>query len=119
MVADVARMAFVILVTCAIALVGVEANWDEWWTYDGISGATYWGVINPAWHICTRGKFQSPVDIQTERLVRDPTLTPVRIDKRPVDGGVLYNTGQSLVLKMAHSSSRLPVNMTGGPLSYR
>jgi len=25
------------------------ANWHEWWTYDGISGPSYWGVINPAW----------------------------------------------------------------------
>ena len=23
----------------------VHGNWQEWWTYDGISGPNYWGVI--------------------------------------------------------------------------
>ena len=30
------------------------ANWNEWWTYDGISGPAYWGLINPAWTMCNK-----------------------------------------------------------------
>ena len=38
-----------------LGLVGlVTGNWEEWWTYDGISGPAYWGLINPAWIMCNK-----------------------------------------------------------------
>ena len=40
-------------VVCLLAG-GVAANWNEWWTYDGISGPAYWGLINPAWTMCNK-----------------------------------------------------------------
>ena len=53
------------------------------------------------------------------KVAFDPTLDPVRVDKVPVSG-VLYNTGQSLVFRAdSDRLSRMPVNMTGGPFSYR
>ena len=30
-------------------------NWLEWWTYDGISGPSFWGLINPEWSLCNQG----------------------------------------------------------------
>ena len=36
----------------------VQANWNEWWTYDGISGPAYWGLINPAWTMCNKVIYQ-------------------------------------------------------------
>ena len=51
------------------------ANWHEWWTYDGISGPSYWGVINPAWTMCNKGRQQSPVDISPAQLVYDSRYT--------------------------------------------
>ena len=108
-----------LFVLVATLLTPSSANWQDWWTYDGISGPSYWGVINPAWAMCTKGRVQSPVDIAPKRLVFDRTLSPVRVDKSAVSG-VLYNTGQSLVFKV--QSDRLagmPVNITGGPLAYR
>ena len=38
-------------------------NWDYWWTYEGISGPEYWGVLNQEWTMCSRGRSQSPVNI--------------------------------------------------------
>ena len=32
----------------------VLGNWNDWWTYDGISGPAYWGLINPAWTMCNK-----------------------------------------------------------------
>ena len=32
----------------------VRCNWENWWTYDGISGPAYWGLINPAWTMCNK-----------------------------------------------------------------
>ena len=30
------------------------ANWEVWWTYEGISGPAYWGLINPSWTMCNK-----------------------------------------------------------------
>ena len=46
---------------------GQCVNWEEWWTYDGISGPQFWGVINPDWRLCNEGRRQSPIDIDTKR----------------------------------------------------
>ena len=148
-----------LIVLAAAAPQLASANWDAWWTYDGISGPSYWGVINPAWTLCNKGRFQSPININPRegrpaglialyfynsvhnfdlnfdfcvevratshdrmhcrKVAFDPTLDPVRVDKVPVSG-VLYNTGQSLVFRAdSDRLSRMPVNMTGGPFSYR
>ena len=51
----------------ATALISVSAvrgdNWDSWWTYEGISGPEYWGVLNQEWTMCNKGRSQSPVNI--------------------------------------------------------
>ena len=98
-----------------------NANWNEWWTYDGISGPSYWGVINPAWIMCSKGKQQSPVNVDPDQLVYDQKLNKqqFRVDKQQMSGS-LHNTGQSLVFKIdGDRAAKMPVNITGGPLSYR
>ena len=43
----------------------------------------------------------------------------IHIDKHPTSGNLL-NTGQSLVFKVdTDRAANIPVNITGGPLSYR
>ena len=42
------------------------ANWNEWWTYDGISGPAYWGLINPAWTMCNKVSHTQPVQCHLE-----------------------------------------------------
>lgn len=42
-------------------------------------GPDYWGVINPEWSLCSKGKRQSPIDIQPDQLLFDPTLEPLHI----------------------------------------
>ena len=51
------------LAALLVSLAQVQGNWNEWWTYDGISGPAYWGLINPAWTMCNKGRAQSPVNI--------------------------------------------------------
>ncbi|CAB4056849.1 unnamed protein product [Lepeophtheirus salmonis] len=97
----------------------VSANWQEWWTYDGISGPWYWGVINPSWAMCAKGRKQSPINIDPRALLYDPGLKYFNVDKRSLDG-TLENTGQFLVFKVeSDRMSKMPVNITGGPLAYR
>ena len=53
----------------ALLAAPVAANWDAWWTYDGISGPAYWGLINPAWTMCNKA---SPYSFLTDNM---PCLT--------------------------------------------
>ncbi|XP_045118657.1 carbonic anhydrase-related protein 10-like [Portunus trituberculatus] len=102
--------------TPADAGVGLGWNWEMWWTYDGISGPEFWGVINPAWVMCSEGRRQSPINLDPRTLLHDPNLTPVSLDKTEVQG-ILVNTGHSLEWRVKPSSGP-SVNLSGGPLSY-
>ncbi|KAK3909593.1 Carbonic anhydrase-related protein 10 [Frankliniella fusca] len=80
-------------------------------------GPGFWGLINPQWGLCSKGRRQSPVDIQPDKLLFDPRLRPLHIDKHKISG-TLANTGQSLVLRVDQDSKH-HVNISGGPLAYR
>ena len=79
-------------------------------------------MINPAWNLCSRGRHQSPINLDPSQLVRDMSLDEApkfTVDKRPISGS-LHNTGQALVFRVdSERSTQMPVNITGGPLSYR
>ncbi|XP_049938424.1 carbonic anhydrase-related protein 10-like isoform X2 [Schistocerca serialis cubense] len=110
-----APLAALLLLVCAH---GTWASWEEWWTYDGISGPAFWGLINPQWSLCSKGRRQSPIDIEPDKLLFDPLLRPLHIDKNMVSG-TLHNTGQTLVFRVSKDAKEQPVNITGGPLAYR
>ncbi|CAG0880033.1 unnamed protein product [Cyprideis torosa] len=117
--------------------VAASMSWDIWWTYDGISGPSYWGLINPEWRLCHVGKRQSPINIVPSQLLFDPNLKLIHIDKQRVIGN-LTNTGHSVILTVYHPppeppdssgtsgldeepmvpSGPSPINITGGPLVY-
>jgi len=91
--------------------------WEEWWTYEGISGPAFWGLINPEWSMCNRGRRQSPINVDPTQLLFDPNLRPLQIDKNTV-AGYLSNMGQGVVFTV-DNTTRPNINLTGGPLSYK
>ncbi|XP_047121591.1 carbonic anhydrase-related protein 10-like [Schistocerca piceifrons] len=103
--------------TLCLVLHGSYASWDEWWTYDGISGPNFWGRINPQWSLCNKGRRQSPIDVDPDKLLFDPLLRPLHIDKHIVSG-TLLNTGQTMVFRV-DKDAKHHVNISGGPLAYR
>ncbi|KAB0798850.1 hypothetical protein PPYR_06730 [Photinus pyralis] len=92
-------------------------SWEEWWTYDGISGPAFWGLINPEWSLCNKGRRQSPVNLEPNKLLFDPNLRPLHIDKHRVSGSI-SNTGHSVIFTV-DNDTRHHINVTGGPLSYK
>jgi carbonic anhydrase len=89
-------------------------NWLEWWTYDGISGPSFWGLINPEWALCNQvserrvddhidrslqGLRQSPIDLVPSELLYDPGLEEVFITPNKVQGKV-FNTGHTATFKV-------------------
>ncbi|CAL1277081.1 unnamed protein product, partial [Larinioides sclopetarius] len=101
-----------------IQIDGAIGNWEEWWTYDGISGPDFWGLLNPEWSLCTKGRRQSPVDLDPEQILFDPYLRPLNISSHRVSG-VLTNTGHSVAFRVSNPQTSVPINISGGPLSYK
>jgi len=91
-------------------------NWLEWWTYDGISGPSFWGLINPEWSLCNQGQKQSPVDVVPSELLFDPGLEPIYINQNQVKGRVI-NTGHTATFRVDQGHHHL-VNISGADLSY-
>ncbi|TNN49526.1 Carbonic anhydrase-related protein 10 [Liparis tanakae] len=50
----------------------------------GVTGArevpSFWGLVNSAWNLCSVGKRQSPVNIETSHMIFDPFLQPIRLN---------------------------------------
>lgn len=81
------------------------------------SGPAFWGLINPEWSLCNKGRRQSPVDLEPKRLLFDRNLQPLHLDKHAIRG-ILANTGHGVVFSVDNGTQH-PVNISGGPLSYR
>lgn len=96
---------------------GLCSTWSEWWTYDGISGPDFWGLVNPEWNLCSKGRRQSPVNVDPKQLLYDPRLKHIRIDKHKVSG-YLVNTGRDIRIQFDDPSPHY-INISGGPLSYQ
>ncbi|XP_029638913.1 carbonic anhydrase-related protein 10-like [Octopus sinensis] len=90
--------------------------WTGWWTYEGISGPRYWGLLNPEWKMCSEGKQQSPIDIQPKYMLFDPNLKHIVINKIKLSG-TLRNVGHGIVMDINTTNADV-VNISEGPLSY-
>ncbi|KAH6936334.1 hypothetical protein HPB50_016195 [Hyalomma asiaticum] len=44
-------------------------------------GPDFWGLLNPDWNLCSKGRRQSPVDLNPNTLLFDPHLKPLHVDK--------------------------------------
>lgn len=47
-------------------------------------GPAFWGLINPEWSLCNKGRRQSPINLEPQRLLFDPSLRPLHVDKHRV-----------------------------------
>uniref|UniRef100_A0A0N4WT78 Alpha-carbonic anhydrase domain-containing protein n=1 Tax=Haemonchus placei TaxID=6290 RepID=A0A0N4WT78_HAEPC len=89
-----------------------------------------WGLLFKPWMMCHNGKMQSPIDIPPGRLLFDPNLKPIHIDRISVSQEATHakslfgfqvmsemlNTGQMPRIRIGNSARRPSANLTGGPL---
>jgi len=47
-------------------------------------GPDFWGLVNPEWILCSKGKRQSPISIDATTLLFDPYLAKLHIDPNKV-----------------------------------
>lgn len=116
------------LIAALLLLLSVSAQYNShkinegWWAYkEVVQGSfvpvpSFWGLVNSAWNLCSVGKRQSPINIETTHMIFDPFLTPLHINTagRKVSG-TMYNTGRHVSLRLDKEPL---VNMSGGPLTY-
>uniref|UniRef100_A0A5S6QTG9 Alpha-carbonic anhydrase domain-containing protein n=1 Tax=Trichuris muris TaxID=70415 RepID=A0A5S6QTG9_TRIMR len=106
------------LVVLICVFPGFLASWDDWWSYDGFSGPSFWGLVNADWKMCSKGQHQSPININPNLLLYDPLLKPLTIGKTRVSGK-LTNTGQFLLFEIENHSKN-EITISGGPFTtYR
>ncbi|XP_068097172.1 carbonic anhydrase-related protein 10-like isoform X2 [Hyperolius riggenbachi] len=76
----------------------------------------FWGLVNSAWNLCTIGKRQSPININTSQIIFDPFLPPLRLSMEGKQvSGTMVNTGRHVLFRLDKEN---PVNISGGPLLY-
>lgn len=66
-----------------IATFTYSAYLSDTYIYEYI-GPGFWGLINPQWNMCNKGRRQSPINVEPEKLLFDPYLRPFYIDKHKV-----------------------------------
>lgn len=49
-----------------------------------ITGPAYWGLMNPQWNMCSKGRRQSPINVEPDKLLYDPFLRHIHLDKHKV-----------------------------------
>lgn len=50
-----------------------------------VLGPDFWGLVDKRWHMCSKGKIQSPINIDPSALLYDPNLREFHIDKKSVN----------------------------------
>jgi carbonic anhydrase len=65
------------------------------WTYEGENGPEHWGDLNPDFAACTNGKEQSPINIETSRVIEDEKIPDLVINYKPTEFS-LSNNGHTI-----------------------
>lgn len=82
-----------ILLAAVLLAGGLWAQWKTSWTYEGKTGATHWGDLDPDYAPCQAGKEQSPIDIQTAQKA---DLPPLRFAYKAGPLRYLINNGYTI-----------------------
>ena len=61
----------------------------------GETGPEHWGDINPDYAVCTNGKEQSPINIETSQVIEDEKMADLDINYKPT-GFSLSNNGHTI-----------------------
>ncbi|XP_077481275.1 carbonic anhydrase-related protein 10-like isoform X3 [Stigmatopora argus] len=95
---------------------------EGWWAYkEMVQGnfvpvPSFWGLVNSAWNLCSVGKRQSPVNIETAHMIFDPYLTSMKLNTGALKArGTMYNTGRHVSVRLDKEHL---VNISGGPMMY-
>nr|XP_057917587.1 carbonic anhydrase-related protein 10a [Doryrhamphus excisus]XP_057917588.1 carbonic anhydrase-related protein 10a [Doryrhamphus excisus]XP_057917590.1 carbonic anhydrase-related protein 10a [Doryrhamphus excisus] len=108
--------------TCISAQQNPPKIHEGWWAYkEVVQGSfvpvpSFWGLVNSAWNLCSVGKRQSPVNIETSHMIFDPYLKSMKLNTGGQKvRGTMYNTGRHVSVRLDKEHL---VNISGGPMMY-
>ena len=73
------------------------------WNYQGPHGPTAWGRFKPEFNLCTIGKRQSPINIETSATLQGPA-EPI-LFSYPPGGASVFNSGRTIQVDVAGDST--------------
>ena len=79
------------------------------WTYEGKNGPEHWGNLNPDFAACTNGKEQSPINIETSRVIDDKKTEDLVINYKPTAFS-LTNNGHTIQGNALNSDNSIIVD---------
>lgn len=98
---------FFFLFACCCNKTSRFHNWHVFF-----AGPAFWGLINPQWNMCNKGRRQSPINIEPDKLLFDPHLRALHVDKTKVSSQVeiyivysIFNVNHSIsddLIKFTH-----------------
>ncbi|RUS83378.1 hypothetical protein EGW08_008881 [Elysia chlorotica] len=100
------------LVTLCFHTFFIGINSEDPWTYDGRAN-----VLKPSWHLCHKGKFQSPINVVPRMLLYDPMLRRLETQIPDTISGTLINKDNDLTFYVDNNTWNL-ANFSGGPFMY-
>ncbi len=71
------------------------------WTYEGDEGPEHWGDLSPDNYACSKGKTQTPIDIEHEVKAE---IHPIKFEYT-TDGSEIFNNGHTVQVSVAPGSS--------------
>ena len=79
------------------------------WTYEGEKGPEHWGDLNPDFAACKNGKEQSPINIETSRVIEDEKIPDLVINYKPTEFS-LTNNGHTIQANPFTSDNKITVD---------
>ncbi|KAK1126022.1 hypothetical protein K0M31_005552 [Melipona bicolor] len=73
---------------------------------------SFWGLINPQWSLCSKGRRQSPINIEPDKLLFDRHLRPVVVDKHKEDEEKLKEYGVPFDRSLETGRRRIQLNVS-------
>ena len=95
----------------------VVVSKDGSWTYgEGIYGPEYWGDIHGRYELCSKGKSQSPVEIDVNDAKEDEDLVSISWQVERPGPKVADATSYLIATEDLHKKRGLIVELSDGPL---
>ncbi|KAK1576461.1 hypothetical protein Q3G72_014062 [Acer saccharum] len=90
-----------------------EADKETPYTYiEGTgNGPKEWGVIDPHWQVCAKGRYQSPIDLLDQRVQILPNLGELHKDYKPAPA-VVKNRAHDISVFWKGDAGKLDINGT-------
>ena len=81
------------------------------WSYEGETGPEHWGEIAAEFASCSRGKEQSPINLDVEEVKKDSKQQQIEINYAPTTVNVV-NNGHTIQANLSNENNKIVIDGT-------